>query len=75
MSFGAIFIFLGHTKFESQTMNYLTFSRILIFSMLICVLAGSCSSTRKLKKKCHDCPEFSQEKPLQKVPKTIHANI
>ncbi len=56
-------------------MDYLKLSRFTILLILICFLCGACSSTRKLKKKCHDCPEFSLEKPIQNHPCLIHENI
>jgi len=35
------------------------FRLVLVFGISI-IMLGSCSSSKKLKKKCLDCPEFSQ---------------
>lgn len=47
---------------------------ILVFSLSITFL-GSCSSSKKMKKKCLDCPEFSLQKDKKAERHQLNENI
>jgi len=51
-----------------------SFLLILIFSLSIVIL-GSCSSSKKMKKKCLDCPEFSLQKNQKAESHQLNENI
>jgi len=45
---------------------------IVIFSSMI---LGACSSSKKMKKKCLDCPEFSLKTPAPSISQVVNENI
>lgn len=47
---------------------------ILLFTISISIL-GSCSSSKKMKKKCLDCPEFSLQKDQKVESYPLNENI
>lgn len=46
-------------------MHKLKTTGIIVFVMLFSITLSSCSSSRKLKKKCKECPEFSINQSFQ----------
>ncbi len=50
----------------------LTWSGIILIASF---MLASCSSSKKMKKKCLDCPEFSMEKSKPSLPQQVNENI
>jgi PBP1b-binding outer membrane lipoprotein LpoB len=53
------------------TTKLLTLSAIVFLALML----DSCSSSKKMKKKCLDCPEFSFNKTVQVPSQVVNENI
>lgn len=48
---------------------------ILVLVCLLFIVATSCTTTRKTKKKCHDCPEFSLMENINPPSATFNGEV
>jgi hypothetical protein len=48
---------------------------ILILASVMIYASTACSTTRKTKKKCRDCPEFSLSEPNPQTTATLNGEI